>query len=354
MKLSPTSAAWLLSLLTMGCHPSDDTSGSDTRETAEPSIADRLVPPEGHWAADSFTVEPGRGLEWERDRDFVLEHFTVPHLYVRPDGTYVMIATKQFQETHRWALTSEDGLTWTEADEALIPGDGWDQDCGNFLADADAVYRQDGSLIMLVEGTDAVAGEDGSPPTWHRWCWATSDDGEHFQQQPGYIFEGGETDDNLPSVPDSLVLSDWEALVYYAGDLYRNYGTTEGESIRIASIEADATELNTVVNTGVLEGERVDPCPVYVEGGGVRLYYTTKPRKVISSSESQDGVTFTDERDLLAPDTASCNFNVIGECLLDPAYLRLADGTMVMYFTWWSVVAENVFTFNIGRAFAVD
>jgi hypothetical protein len=43
-----------------------------------------------------------------------------------------------------------------------------------------------------------------------------------------------------------------------------------------------------------------------------------------------------------------------GECLLDPAFLRLPDDRLVLYFTRLQSVERGGFTARIERAFATD
>jgi hypothetical protein len=69
---------------------------------------------------------------------------------------------------------------------------------------------------------------------------------------------------------------------------------------------------------------------------------------------TDDGVTFDRFELIRSSEPASCDFTNPGECILDPAFLALPDGRLVLYFTWWKTLAEGQFAFDIGRAFAVD
>ncbi|MBN1335420.1 MAG: hypothetical protein JXB39_05620 [Deltaproteobacteria bacterium] len=329
----------------------------DTGGTGPPRL-DRalLAPPDGWYAASYHTVEPGRGLAWERDMAFRIENFTVPQVYVRPDGILVMLATSMTTpEAGRWYLTSPDGLEWTPASESLLDDSDFPVNCGNRLEDGFLLPTSDHGFRLVLEGT--LLDEKSDRTIWRRWCQATSPDAIGFTPIGDYFYEGSPNDAHVPSVPSPFLLADGSALVYYVGDLY-NDASRQGNGIRIARVPDGGDHAEPWASANVLPAGHVDPMPVYLEGGGLRLYHTMSSQTPEVGpgpgvAESGDASTFTPPVRLLEGE-GNCNDPKGGECLLDPVYLRLPDGTMLLYFTWLRSDAEGRTSFGIGRAFATD
>jgi len=330
----------------------------DTIEGLDPDL---LVPPDDFWQARHFTVEPERGLEWQRDAEFRLDMFTVPHIFVAGDGSFVMLATKMDDPEGRWYLTSTDGLEWTAAEAPIFLPTDFPQDCGNRLEDGTLVVDSDGSYRLLLEGTELD--EDTDRTSWRAWCQATSADGLSYQVAEGYFYEGSDNDGGLPSVPSSLHLSDWSALIYYMGDIYSEVGGLAGNGIRVARRWADDDFASPWITSNILPSNQLDPMPVYLEGGGVRLYHTStlqppdQPEAHLGPApgytDSADAANFDPPQRIIGG-SGNCLDPSGGECLLDPAFLRLDDGTLVLYFTWLDGVGSGDWSLGIGRAFATD
>lgn len=361
----PTVFSTALTLALLGaCRPSDevDTAAVDTGDTHPPPAVDLedLVPPDGFWQGDYYTVPSDRGLEWERDETFSIDNFSVPQVYVLPDESFIMLATNMEDPQGRWYLTSEDGLTWTAAEEPLFLPDAFPQDCGNRLEDGALLVKEDGTQHLLLEGT--MLDEETDSTDWRVWCQAESADGESFTAVEGYFYTGSEADGDLPSVPYVFLLADWNALIYYMGDLYSEVGGEEaGNGIRIARWEQGEDQAEPWVARNILPRDLLDPMPVYLEGGGMRLYHThtldtseddRRDGPAPGYADSTDGVTFTDPVRLLTPE-GHC-YDGMGECLLDPAFLHLPDDTLVLYYTLLERDDNDQTFVSIGRAFAVD
>lgn len=328
----------------------------------------QLQPPDGLWQARHFTVPAQRGLVWERDEDFFIDDMTVPHIVVRGDGSFLMLATNMADPHGRWSLDSDDGLTWTASERALfLPGD-FPQDCGNRIEDGTVIYAQDGSYRLLLEATQLD--KETGWTDWRAWCQASSTDGLSFEPAEGYFFEGSDQDDGLISVPTPLHLRNWDALIYYMGDIYSELGGYEhGNGIRIAHAQAGADQAEPWITDNVLPAGQMDPMPVYLEGGGMRLYHTsTEPFEGDDSTfpgpgpgfaESGDGQTFDPALRLLEVE-GNCFEQAGGECLLDPFFLRLDDGTLLLYYTYLLVEQPGgdqppqTVKLGIGRARALD
>jgi hypothetical protein len=337
--------------------PLPDTAGeTELRfEGLDPSL---LLPPEGLWQARHATVEPARGLVWERDEGFALERFSVPHILPKPGGGFTLLATNLDDPYGRWSLDSPDGLDWTPAEQALFrPGD-FPQDCGDHLEDGTVLHEAGGGARLILEGTEV--NETMGSTDWRRWCQAYAADGVSFEPVDGYFYEGSAQDDGQISVPSPLHLSDWSAIIYYQGDLYSHVGGSEaGNGVRIARVGAGAAQAEPWITENILAPGMLDPMPVYLEGGGVRLYHTynlhpddlspDSPGPSPGFTDSADGANFAEPTRLFEVD-GSCMDPDGGECVLDPFFLRLDDGTMVLYFTSLRM-GEPM---RIGRAFAAD
>ena len=172
-----------------------------------------------------------------------------------------------------------------------------------------------------------------------------------------------EDDGGLPSVPSSLHLSDWSALIYYMGDIYSEVGGLAGNGIRVARRWADDDFASPWITSNILPSNQLDPMPVYLEGGGVRLYHTStlqppdQPEAHLGPApgytDSADAANFDPPQRIIGG-SGNCLDPSGGECLLDPAFLRLDDGTLVLYFTWLDGVGSGDWSLGIGRAFATD
>ncbi len=304
-----------------------------------------LSPPSWLWQAEAFTVEPERGLQWELDQEFSIQDHSVPNIYLRGDGSYVMMATRMDQAEVRWSFSGPDGLSWTAAAQALISPDDFGTDCGNRFEDGNVLYLQDGSYLLLVEGSQ-YDDDESARPKWRRWCLASSPDGAQFQPLDLVLFEGGEGDAEQISVPSALPLADDSHVVYYVGDLYGWGG------IRALRLPADGRTVSARIDGALLSAAHVDPELVYLQGGGFRLYLTYGLTGGAGYADTWDLTSFGEPVQLVA-NASDCAFPG-GLCLLDPAFLRLPDGELALYYTEVAQAEDGQQSFSIKRAFATD
>lgn len=322
---------------------------ADSGDTAVVGLDESLLsPPATFWQAPSFTVEPGRGLAWERDTSFSIPGVTVPQVFVRDDGRYGMLVTVNATGNERYLLTSDDGVAWSDPPELLFaPADFAPLDCGDRLEDAAVLYQPDGSYLLVLEATYTEEGE--TVPIWRRWCQATSPDGVTFTPNTeAYFFIGLEGDEGVPSVPGALPLSDGSQLVYYNAALG---SPTQG--IRVATGAQPDVTLTQLSGAPVLPTDDVDPAPVYIEGGGIRLYHTHGPGGGPGYADMAGGVVAQGDAGLINNAEPDC---VVagGECLLDPAFLHLPDGRLVLYFSRVTLNGDGTYSEAIERAWATD
>lgn len=354
------------------CHEDTDvaTGGADTATDgdtgatpdsgADTGDVDSGDPTQGTWlppawddGAASFTVPADRGRAWAIDPSFRLDGFAVPHLLRTPDGGWAMLATDMRGNDRflaRSVLWSDDGATWTEGG-ALLRAEDFPYGCRARLEDSTSWMAAPGVWTFLFLGALEDAEGDGQEERW--LCGASTSDLASFSYGEGPLFDGT-FDGDLVSVPAVLAFDGEDPRLWYNGDLLGV--SEEGPGIRVARIAADGAVAD--VSAPLLHAGNVDPAPAYVEGGGVRLYHTW--------SEGPDGATgvgFTDLDAALVPtgeDVAAflspgaCGKEPLGTCYMDPAFARLDDGTLALYFGVTEYAGDGTFTTWIGRAVATD
>jgi hypothetical protein len=333
--------------------PDDTATPGDTADTADPTdTADTggavpLRAPADFVAAPWFTVPPDRGLAWQRDADFRIDEFTVPQLAVTADGRVHMYATNMAATGGRWHLVSDDGLSWTDAGAAFAPEDFLPLDCGDRLEDLAPLYRPGGALDLVVEGS--YTPDPRAPAEWRRFCrYRDADPGPAVPDAADFYFTGGADDNAQISVHAFVYDADWSGRMYYVGNLAQ-----PGEGIRVVAVDSAGTVGGSLHPGTILPDTDVDPMPVYLEGGGVRLYHTHGHGGGAGYADSVDGITFSNDSGLIPHGDNDCTA-VGGECLLDPAFLHLPDDRLVLYFTRLVKNDDGSFSAWIERAFATD
>jgi hypothetical protein len=105
----------------------------------------------------------------------------------------------------------------------------------------------------------------------------------------------------------------------------------------------------------LLSPAQVDPDPVYLEGGGLRLYHTCGHLGSPGYAETLDGLAFGEDIPLIETD-GNCLEEDVGVCesLLDPSFLRLEDDSMWLYFTWLAHHEDDTWETAIVRARVLD
>jgi len=342
-----------------------DTSETDDTGLPPESYPELMLPAEWAWQMDHHTVEPGRGLQWQIDESWELYNASVPQAFVMPDGSYGMLVTQMgpIEEMRpRTLYTSPDGLEWSMDWRAFGGPSEFEQYCGNRFQDA-AVWVQDAdSYRMIYEGIYDAAFEEGEtkdPDPFIFWCHGTTTDFETMEPAGDYLWEGsffGEEN----SVPDALTASDDSGLVFYNGDLSDE--TDEGAGIRVVTVQPDTLLTTQVVSDPILDKPFVDPAPVFIEGGGLRMYHTVFTEQ-LEEMDGGIGIVELDESfrpvddvvlALDSPGTCELEEIVFEECFMDPDYIRLADGTMILHLTAWFQPDEGVGSVRVLRAFATD
>lgn len=346
-------------LFSLGCSGAMRGTGGGIPGDLGVESGDTPLPGPAAWRDDAafFTVGLTEGLTWEVDKDFRLEGFAVPQLFIAPDGRTGMFATHMAHEDFlaRSVLWSSDGLIWEEGGPILEVQD-FPYECGDRLEDA-TMWREDANTwTVVVEGTPMVEGGEFSQEPRH-FCAASTSDMESFSYSDGPLFSGA-TEDDRPSVPAILEIEELGSFLWYNGDV--TGASPEGPGIRLARIEPGPHAVEIVYGDPILSRYHVDPMPVYLEEGGVRLYTT-----YLAPGAGCSGIRATDLDAALLPTGTDHGFMLAssgqcdpaqeldGRCLMDPTLVHAADGTLLLYFSDVTFSADDLDP-GIGRAIAVD
>lgn len=332
----------------------DSADTGDTGDSGDSGDSARWLPPAWMAEAARFTVPADRGLSWEMDEDFSLDGYAVPQVFVAPDGRFGLLATamdgRPFED--RLVLWSDDGLSWEEGG-ALLSRTAFPYTCGERQEDA-AVWREDADTwTFLFEGTSLAAADEWSSEP-RCFCAATTSDLETWSFDDAAMWCGSSEDDRI-SVPAVLPFAAQAPHLWYNGDLMNV--TEAGPGIRLAELETGTHDVEVVVADPMLPPEHVDPMPVWREGGGVRLYHTrfvgpagTTGLHVV---ELDDDLQPTGDDLPILSSPGLCTLEPSGACYMDPAFLALDDGTLLLYFTVAEYSDESIVA-SVRRAVATD
>lgn len=329
---------------------SADTGDTETGDTSEDSDSGELHDPE-RWLINAdwnraLSVPADRGLSWAMDESFSIDDASVPSILVLHEGGgYRMFLTFHDQHGRIAMLHSDDALEWGDRVDEVLHTDLLDIE-GGLLTDAAPIYLDDGSYRVFAEAYDSGNNETEVRAVRTR-------DGETFQYEKGVLFNPSKNDQQITSVLGPLWYEPSNAwFIYYVG----NWAGKDGDGIRLQS-SSDGESFSPLVTENILHKGDVDPNPVRVEGGGIRLYHTSgRPDGQPGLATSADGLVFEDQGPMSSFDGSTCDptLMVVGDrCLLDPFFLRLPDDRLLLYFTQIEK-QETTQTYSVRRAFSTD
>lgn len=334
--------AHLLLTLPCACDSKDPASHSGLPDDSAPEC-----PGESRWFCDAdwyhaFSVPADRGWEWEIDPDFLISGASVPNPVVLHEGAgYLMLLTQGSQWGVRYVARSSDGIDWTIDKEPLIPEAFFGLECNYFSTDSSEIYLDDGSYRLIVEG---LSQEDGS----YTHCSARSEDGERWEPEHE-VYEIPKQDNGTSSVWSTLRSpTDGAWYNWYNGDLLAD------NDVRVAR-STDGLTFSPYSRAGVIPKDLVDPDTVIVEEGGYRVFLMDGVYRELRVVEGPDELSFGDSSPLSGFDLNGCTGGCPSVCRYDPAYLRLPDDSIYLYFGEFSV-DENCKNDRAGirRARALD
>ncbi|MCX6138068.1 MAG: T9SS type A sorting domain-containing protein [Ignavibacteriales bacterium] len=191
----------------------------------------------------------------------------------------------------------------------------------------------DGGCIYLPDGQSRFVTEEpasNNTPQKHRSrviSWISSD-GKIWTKESGIRYQPGLEDDSIASVVCPIQVKDSVWRMYYVGDFYRTNG------VRTAITYDWGWTWKAESRKNIMKNGDVDPHPVYVSDGRIRLYVrtgfseTNPAKRGIGYNDSNDGITFdTTKTTMILPDnTLPLTMN------LDPSVIRFTDGTVACFF----------------------
>jgi len=258
-----------------------------------------------------FTLTPEEGTEFVVDTTALVVGGGVPVLNITNDGAIVLTCVVGPQL--RAFEVRDNGKTY-------------------FPFSYPSKRGSDGGFIYLPDGRTRFLSEEPAPgntPQRHKSrivSWISSD-GLSWQREPGIRYQPGAEDDSIASVPAVIQVQDSVWRMYYVGDWYRTNGTRTAISTDWGWTWKPESRGN------ILRRGDVDPHPVYLSNGKIRLYGRSGmpeehlDRSGISYCDSDDGVHFdTLQVKLLIKDS-----DLPPMLKLDPAVIKFPNGDIACY-----------------------
>ncbi|MEK6570068.1 MAG: T9SS type A sorting domain-containing protein [Bacteroidota bacterium] len=255
-----------------------------------------------------FTLAPSEGTSFVADSAAIVPNAGVPGLNIANDNRVILGWGYYTGGGRRAGFTTDTGRTFT-------PFSGIQQ---AMHVDGGFIYLPDGRTRFVAE--EPLPNRPPQPHKSHIISWISSD-GINWTRETGERYQPGSSDDSIASVPATLQVSDSVWRMYYVGDWYRTNG------IRTA-LSADWGWTWTAESNGnILRRGDVDPHPVYLTNGQVRMYHRR--------SSAPAGVAFTDGNGLVFDTTTTRTLVADGAAFtalkLDPAVIRYPNGRIACY-----------------------
>ena len=303
-----------------------------------------------------------RGHSWQEDPSFFLEGHTVPSFVHLRDGSHLMLSTPQKRRGTLSIHHSTDGRTWQA--RGMLPTHLLGPECGRMFLDAAAQPLPDGRIRLLVEGWSTEHGlahpaasgppKPGDDPGT-RLCALLTEDGHSWQAEGSgpLLPTDGST---WPSVPSVFTDPQSGAPTLFFADTYPGR-----DAVRRAQ-SPDGTHFAPDSAPRVLPERHVDPEPIAVQGTTrLRLYHTFDALSgELGIAESDDGgQSFHGVARLDGLSGQTCHTppeqpSPPDLCFLDPAFIALPDGTLMLYYSRFQTTAGGQEVIGIGRAVATD
>jgi len=260
-----------------------------------------------------FTLNSDEGIEFNLDTTAIISNAGVPGLNITNDNKVVLGFGGTGLIRRGAAISTDTGKTFS------------------VLSGINSPQQVDGGFIYLLDGRTRFVTEEPAPdktPTRHksRIVSYISSDGYNFVKEFGIRYQPGLADDSISSVPSVIQIQDSIWRMYYVGDFYRTNGT------RTAITTDWGLNWRAESIGNILGVDDVDPHPVYLTNGNIRLYYRTKMRGGVPGQSGiacndGDGRFFdTTKYRLLIPDGTKGL-----ALLLDPAVIKYSNGKVACY-----------------------
>ncbi len=254
-----------------------------------------------------FTLRPEEGVSFLLDTTAVIPNASVPGPNIANDGR-VILGFAGGPGGRGQATTSDNGRSFTRLTGYAAPQAG----------DGAFIYLRDGRTRFITEEPLRT-----STPQRHKSrlvSWISSD-GINWSREAGVRYQPGAEDDSIASVPAALQVADSVWRMYYVGDWYRTNGTRTAISTDWGWTWQPESRKN------ILRNHDVDPHPVYLTNGRIRIYHRHMRAAGGIAYTDGDGLVFdTTRTQMLLPDG-------VGHpgLLLDPAVIKFPNGDIACY-----------------------
>lgn len=260
-----------------------------------------------------FTLALDEGKEWIVDSTAIIPNAGVPGLNITNDNRVI--------------------LGWGGAPGGR--GAGTTNDFGKTFTPLTGIQKPmqiDGGFVYMNDGRTRFVTEEPAPnntPQKHRSrivSWISSD-GLNWTKESGIRYQPGSEDDSISSVTSVIQVNDTTWRMYYVGDFYRTNGA------RTAISTDEGWKWRRESNGNILRRGDVDPNPVYLSDGSIRLFHRNGFN---SPGPTRSGVAYTDSRDGLTFDTLTTRMIVAdsavgGMLKLDPTVIKYPNGDIACY-----------------------
>lgn len=261
-----------------------------------------------------FTIPADRGMNFQYDTTTVIPNSGVPKLGVDPGEGLLL-----------YFSGSQTGVARLLENGTVVQR----------FEDFPDRARGDGGFVYLPDGSIRYITEEPAPdrtPQRHksRIVSYISTDGVHWGKESGIRYQPGIEDDSISSVPAVLQVKDSVWRMYYVADYYR----TNGARTAISSDWGMTWQRES--NGNILRVGDVDPQPVYLSDGRVRLYHRHGFNPQNPAPLWEQGIAFTDSPDGVTFDTNTTRViisDTVGEPLfkLDPSVVIFPNGDIACY-----------------------
>jgi len=258
-----------------------------------------------------FTLNPSEGTEFSYDTTSLVVGGGVPVIGITSSNDVLLSYSGSGQPGS--FFVSNNGTKYDQRGTAPAHG-----------PDGSFVYMPDGKIRFLSEIPSA--GNTQQQHKSHIESWISTD-GLAWTKEGGIRYQPGTLDDSISSVASLAQVKDSVWRMYYVGDFYRTNGA------RTAISNDWGWTWKTESNGNILRRGDVDPQPVYLTDGGIRLYHRTGFN---TPGSAKSGVAYTDSKDGLHFDTLTTKLiiaDTVGDGMmkLDPSVIRFGDGTVLCY-----------------------
>jgi len=249
-----------------------------------------------------FTLEPDEGHTFELNIIPVLSHVSVPGFHITPDEE-IILSYSAGPAGLGQAVTNDNGQTFRPLSGLSAP----------MAGDGAFIYLPDGRTRFITEQLLPTATHEKHKSHLISWI---SEDGLNWRLEDGVRYQPGAEDDSIASVPAAIQVADSVWRLYYVGDWYRTNG------IRTAISSDWGWTWQAESKQNILRKHDVDPHPVYLSDGRIRIYHRHMREPGGIAFTDGDGLVFdTTQTQMIIPD------GLKGTGLqLDPAVIKFPDG----------------------------